>query len=126
MSVPEVKKAESPAENIQVTREDLSVILSKVIEEAKKPYVDLDAEARKLRDRKRLQEERTRQEALRKAREESCAHMREDNTSAIAWMQNSDGIWRGVCQRCNALFTPEHPKYVELIRIPTRALHIVG
>ena len=122
----EIKKAESNEPQLSLTKDDLSYLLSKVIEESKKPYVDANVEAQKVRNRERIRGERAEQEANRAAREAACAHMREDNTSAVAWMQNSDNIWRGVCQRCNALFTPSHPDYAALIRIPTRAIVSVG
>jgi hypothetical protein len=111
----------TPAAPVQM---DQSTLL-RMIEEMKKPYVDPDQAARKQRDRERLRAERERQESLRQAAQDACPHMREDNTSAIAWMTNSDGITRGVCQRCNALFTPEHPRYMQLIRIPVRSGNVI-
>jgi hypothetical protein len=59
----------------------------------------------------------------------SCSHRRDDLTSAVGWMQCSDKVTRGVCQRCNVCFSPIasenacpeiHEQYKELIRIPTQ------
>lgn len=112
------------AEQTQTAAVTLDAVKA-IIEESKKPYKDPEAEARKERDRRRIREERARQEKLRQEREAACSHMREDNTSAIAWMQNSDQVTRGVCQRCNALITPSHEEYLRLLRVPTRGLGVV-
>lgn len=94
-----------------------------LVEEIKKPYVDREAEARRLADRERLRrDERERLEAIR-AGQEACGHVREDNSSAIAWypFTNPAGTTViGVCQRCNLTLKDDHPRYHELMRIPTR------
>jgi hypothetical protein len=88
---------------------------------AKDPIKEHQKEAARLRLRAQQKEDAV----IRKMREDSCIHMREDNTSVIAWMQNSDGIVRGVCQRCNTCFDPSHANYVNLRRIPYRSSSVV-
>ena len=68
--------------------------------------------------RQRLRAQQKEDARIKAWREERCQHMRGNNTSAIAWAMQSDNVTRGVCQHCNALFTPEHPRYAELLRIP--------
>lgn len=81
--------------------------------------IDPEMEARKERDRIRLRAERERSEKSRKAKMDACTHLREDNTSTVAWMRNSDEVTRGVCQRCNKLFVPGDPDYDRVVRIST-------
>lgn len=94
-----------------------------LVEEIKKPYVDREAEARRLADRERLRrDERERLAAIR-ASQEACGHVREDNSSAIAWypFSNPSGtVVIGVCQRCNLKLDASHPRYHEMLKIPTR------
>ncbi len=47
-----------------------------------------------------------------------CQHVRIDQTSTIAWAVQSDGVTRGVCQRCIDVFTPSHPEYSGLLTKP--------
>lgn len=97
--------------------------LRTLVEEIKKPYVDREAEARKTADRDRLRrDERDRLAAI-AAAQEACPHVREDNSSAIAWYPFSSpagSTVMGVCQRCNLTLKPGHPRYEALMRIPTR------
>jgi hypothetical protein len=62
-------------------------------------------------------------------RAENCSHQREDQSSAIAWARQSDGVTRGICQHCPALFSPRREEclteeiwqqYKEKLRIPTQ------
>jgi hypothetical protein len=64
-----------------------------------------------------------------KNREANCSHAREDLTSCIAWMPNSDGHIRGTCQHCFTVFSPIREeciseevwkKYKDLRKIPTQ------
>lgn len=93
-------------------------VLKEILAEVKRPYIDEEAIARKERDRLRLRREQKRAVDYKKKIAEACGHIREDNTSAIAWMQNSDLVTRGVCQRCNSLFQPGNKDYIRLIKIP--------
>jgi hypothetical protein len=120
MPKPEEVTPAAPAATV-----DLAALGKAIAEGLKEAKRDPELEARKARDRQRIREERGRQEANQRAIQDNCPHLREDNTSAVAWMRNSDDITRGVCQRCNALFTPEHPEYLRLIRIPTRAAGVI-
>lgn len=113
--------APTPEPKVELSRDQLLELLTEI----KKPYVDPKAEAEKEKDRAQMRAQIAENEALREAREANCTHMREDNTSAVAWMQHSDGIWRGVCQRCNGRLYPGHARYAEMIKIPTRGNSIV-
>jgi|SRR3990167_1978181 len=106
-----------PKDNIPLTFQQLKDLLA----EARKPHIDPAEEAKKLSQRDRVHTSELRRRAAEKRRWEACVHLREDNTSCIAWMRNSDGIVRGVCQRCQCPFVPTHPDYERLIRIPTGA-----
>lgn len=106
---------------IEMTRE----ALLEAIAELKKPYVDPQEEAERLRRRKQMAAKVKAGAERRKARQNRCSHVRGDNTSAIAWLENSDHVIRGVCQHCNATITPEHPRYAELLRIPDRGAGVV-
>lgn len=102
--------------------EQFAEVLANAMRGAQKdPIKEQQKEAARMRLRQQQKEDAQ----VRKMREDSCIHMREDNTSVIAWMQNSDGVVRGVCQRCNTCFDPSHPRYVELRRIPYRSSSVV-
>jgi len=101
--------------------------LVEILKEARKPYVDEQAEALKAKRREQLREANRQHIADQKLQQEYCSHLREDNTSAMAWMNSyPDKQFRGVCQRCNLLVEPEHPKYRQLLAIPTRQNVSVG
>ena len=100
--------------------------LESLVKAARAPIVDEAALRSKEQSRLRLREKITKKARNDEAKYALCGHLREDNTSRIAWMTNSDGIRRGVCQFCNMTCGPDHPEYDRLIRIPTRAPHIIG
>ena len=104
----------------------LQNLLSVVLEEARKPYVDEDAKKLKESRRLRLRAAMLEMQAAEKARQVNCTHLREDNTSCIAWMVNTDGITRGFCPHCCLVIDEKHPKRAELLRVPTRRPSIVG
>lgn len=118
-------QAPAPAGELKLTQAQLIELLR----EARKPYVDEDAAAQKEREREKLRaSERERLENI-AAEQEACAHLREDNSSAIAWMpmRNKAGtITVGVCQRCQLVVAPDHPRWGELIRVPTRTGVMAG
>lgn len=107
-------EAESPT--LALTPEQLKDLLV----EMRKPVVDEAAELRKETQRERLRGSVARKRKQDADRIGGCAHLREDNTSAIAWMRNSDQVIRGVCQRCFGEFAPGHNDYPRLRAIPTR------
>ncbi len=47
------------------------------------------------------------QQQAKEAHQRACDHRRPDGSSCVAFMTNSDGVKRGVCQHCNRLFVPE-------------------
>lgn len=111
--------AAEPAPMLPMSADAIRVL----VEEMRKPYVDREAEARKAAARARLQQdEKERMEAL-AVMQEACAHVREDSSSAVAWypFQNTRGtVTIGVCQRCNLTLRPSHPKYLDMLKVPTR------
>jgi len=111
---------------ITLTAGQLETMLSRVLEEAKKPYVDPELAAKVLRARERVRQANADMIAAEKVTQANCGHLREDNTSAIAWMLNSDEVWRGVCMHCRKLYTPEDTDYARVIKIPTRTARSGG
>lgn len=93
--------------------------------ELKKPYIDPSLVAKRERDSQRMRQQVAENRRVKAAKEASCSHRREDNTSAIAWMTNSDMATRGVCQRCNRLVQPDDADYMILIAVPDRAIGMV-
>ncbi len=110
---------------VELSTSDIKELLKTVLEEARKPVVDEQAQKRKEMHRQRLRNQMVVNEHMRALREARCSHMRQDNTSRIAWMQNSDGVVRGTCQYCHAIFEPGHKDYDELIRRPTYGTGVV-
>lgn len=99
-----------------------------LLRESRKPYVDPEAQAAKERGRQRNRQAEHRRQEQDQMRWERCAHLREDGTSSIAWLRNSDLVTRGVCQRCLCPFAPDQPSpeaYAKYLRIPTRAPNVV-
>lgn len=111
---------------LTLTSEQLKELLATVVAEGKKPYVDEVEEARKEKNRLRLRQSQAEIDAKKKWLRENCTHLREDNTSAIAWMQNTDTKIRGFCMHCNTKFEPGDHDYERLLRIPTRSTGIIG
>jgi hypothetical protein len=102
-----------------------------LIEEMRKPYVDPDVVARNERARQRLREQRAEDEANVEARWNQCSHMREDNTSRVAWIENfhraiSRYVIEGFCQQCNKPFRPGVAGYEAMLRIPVGKNGIVS
>ena len=99
--------------------------LESLVKAARSPVVDEAALRSKEESRQRMRDRIAQKRRNDEARYAACAHLREDNTSRMAWMNNSDGVRRGVCQLCGMECAPSHPEYDRLIRVPTRAPHIV-
>lgn len=116
-------------EQQEVSTSDQAVTLTQaqlieLMREIKKPYVDDQIEARKERAKARLRSERETAELNRIALENSCSHMRGDNTSRIAWNDYfiaAKQIYQreGYCQHCNKHFKPGVDQYNQYVRIPT-------
>lgn len=109
---------------VVITLSALKDMMSALVAEMKKPFVDPDIVARNLAAKMRLRAQREESERDLAAIQDSCPHMRDDNTSAVAWHEQ---FWRarklyireGFCQRCNKHFFPGLPGYVEMLRVPT-------
>lgn len=104
--------------------------LVRLAEAIKTPYRDPVVEERKAKQRKAMIAERDAMNASRAQEIANCSHLREDNTSCIAWHEFAIGrhpsgeirkAYKGVCQHCNGFFEPGHPEYTALLRIPTRS-----
>ena len=126
MSEQESPASTSSPQGTTLSPELLRQLLTTVIAEARKPYVDEDAEKLKHSRRMRLRASMLELKAAEKARQENCTHLREDNTSCIAWMVNTDGITRGFCPHCTLVIGEDHPQRTALLRVPTRRPSIVG
>jgi len=107
----------------------LQMFAAAIAQGMRQAQIDPEKEAKKARWRERLRKERADAEANRIQRESDCPHMREDNTSVIAWFRFNDGVTRGVCQRCDKRFNPyledgrtPDPDYARMIKIPTKSL----
>ena len=97
--------------------------LQALIETMRKPYVDPEVTARNERARQRLRDQREEAEANKRLIEDSCSHMREDNTSRIAWIENfhrARGLYikEGFCQACNKHYRPGVAGYEHIINVP--------
>lgn len=99
--------------------------LREILREVRKPVIDEELAARKERERQRNRAEQDAMHEAQQARWSACGHLREDNTSAIAWLRHSDDVVRGVCQRCQRPFRPDQDDYAHFLRIPTRAPGVV-
>ena len=126
MSEPESSAPLDSTPAATLTGAQLQNLLATVIEEARKPYIDKDAAELKEKRRLRLRAAMLEMQAAEKARQENCTHLREDNTSVIAWMTNTDGVTRGFCPHCTAVIDEDHPQRAALLRVPTRQPSIVG
>lgn len=98
-------------------------MIKAIAEAMKTPYIDQSAVENKERARIRLRQERDMAEKSKAAIEDSCSHVREDNTSRVAWITNH---WRsidryvteGFCQLCNKHYRPGVEGYAEMLKIP--------
>ncbi len=116
--------AEAPG--VSLSPKQLESMLAAVIEEARKPVVDKEAQVRRENQRLRLRKVLLEDKAAERFRQDACTHLREDNTSCIAWQVNSDGVTRGFCPHCLLVVDEHYPKRQELLRIPTKRPSIVG
>src|SRR5271166_1377242 len=109
----------------------LAKALEKAIVAGRTSPLDPEKEKRKERDRERMraQIKESNIELLR--RYMACNHKRNtvamNGTSTIAWANQSDGVYRGTCQRCGCVFSPKKDEcfdekiwkmYDTVVRIP--------
>jgi hypothetical protein len=109
----------------------IKTLIAEVVKENRKPYVDEELEARKLKARTRLREERAEAQRNIDATQTACMHRREDGTSTVAWAENfhkARGLWikEGPCQRCDKNFKPGVSGYEEMLMVPQGKMGIIG
>jgi hypothetical protein len=108
----------------------IKTLIAEVTKENKKPYVDEDVVAKKLAARTRLRAEQAEMVRNIEAMQAACSHLREDNTSAVAWAENfhrAKGFYikEGPCQRCSKNFHPGVEGYEDIIRISTGKMGVI-
>ena len=111
---------------VVLTMSALKEMMSALIAEMKKPYIDPDLVARNLAAKLRLRAQREESERDLAAIQDACPHMRDDNTSAIAWANNFHRarklyVTEGPCQRCNKFFHPwmkSNAEYIHWLKVP--------
>lgn len=116
-------KAAEPTSPMTFSPEQLAMI-KLIMQEARKPFVDEDVVKRNEAARIRMREQREDSEAMTAARQDACSHLREDNTSRVAWHQfhhvaKKLFIYEGYCQLCNKHYFPGVPGYELMIKIPS-------
>ena len=121
-------KAEE-AQEAQFSQREVAMIAA-IAEAMKKPYVDPEITARNERARVRLREQREEAEQNIAAIQNQCSHMRDDNTSRVAWITNyhrarSLYITEGFCQACNKHFKPGINGYEAMLKVPVGKAGIV-
>lgn len=127
-------KDENASTPIAITMEQLQAILGTLAAEMKKPHVDPDVVARNEAARARLRAQRLESEQDLEAIQNSCSHLREDNTARIAWIENfvrAIGLYvrEGFCQNCNKHFHPNmkhKEEYIAALKMPTGKAGIIS
>jgi len=109
---------------VQLTALELTKIISEAVEAAKKPYLDPIIEQRKIKARETMRLQREESLADEAATQNACPHVRDDNTSTIAWINNYHRSLKeyhreGFCQRCGKPFKPGDINYAHFASIPT-------
>lgn len=110
--------------NLTLTAADLANIIREAVESAKAPYIDPAKESQIARNKQRMQDQLAESAESIKAGQDNCSHLREDNTSRVAWAVNyvvakKLYIKEGFCQACNKHFAPGVDQYGEMLRVPT-------
>lgn len=123
----EQQELSTSASSISITQEQLLELLKA----ANAPHVDEKAVARKEKARQDMRDGQAAMEAGKRAAESNCSHLRDDNTSRIAWAANYHPkrnvyITEGFCQYCNKHFKPGVDQYEQYIRIPTGKPGVIG
>ena len=120
--MPEPQESTAPtavaAPGVVLTGEQLSNLLTTVIEEARKPVVDKESQARREAQRLRLRKVLLEEKEAERRRQDNCSHLREDNTSCIAWQVNTDGVTRGFCPHCTLVIDEHYKDREKLLKIP--------
>lgn len=119
------------AEEASTLSPETVAMMKVLIEEMRKPHIDQEVVARNERARQRLRDQRRDSEAAIEAVWNSCSHMREDNTSRVAWIENFHRaigryVIEGFCQACNKPFRPGVVGYEAMLKIPVGKAGIVS
>lgn len=124
-------KSRFNADDMALIRE----IVSSAVEASKKPYVDQDEVAKKERARQRLRDQRKEAQEQIEAIQNGCNHLRDDNTSRVAWITNFNRqrqlyITEGFCQLCNKHYHPGMKEgsavYEAMLRVPVGKAGIIS
>jgi hypothetical protein len=128
-------KDENPSDQpITLTMGALKEMLSALVAEMKKPHVDLELVARNEAVRQRMRRQREQSAKDLDAVQDSCSHMREDNTSRVAWAENFVRdrqlyVKEGFCQLCNKHYHPNMKRpheYAEMLKVPVGKAGIIN
>jgi hypothetical protein len=115
---------------INMTMGMLKEMLSALVAEMKKPFIDPEIVARNEAAKVRIRAQRLESEKDQKAIEDACTHRRDDLTSAVAWQEQFHRARRlyitdGFCQHCNKHFAPGVEGYSEMLKIPTGKVGVI-
>ncbi len=119
--------AEAP---VNLSAAQLAEIIREAVTAARQPLVDEAKEAQVARNKKRMQDQLAESTASIKAGQDSCSHLREDNTARIAWADYYHAarklyVREGYCQACNKHFGPGVEGYAHWLSVPTGKQGIV-
>jgi hypothetical protein len=126
-------KDETSEPTMNITMSALKEMLSALVAEMKKPHVDPELVARNEAVRLRMRKQREQSEKDLEATQDSCSHMREDNTSRVAWAENFVRdrqlyVKEGFCQLCNKHYHPgmkRKHEYAEMLKVPVGKAGII-
>jgi hypothetical protein len=118
---------------VTLTMGALKEMLTTLVVEMKKPHVDPDIVARNEATKARMRAQRAQSERDLEAEQLNCSHLREDNTSRIAWhepFQVSKQLYvkEGFCQGCNRHFHPgmkDRNEYIHWLKVPTGKVGLI-
>lgn len=122
MANKQVEAASQP--DLTFTAEQLEQMLSRVLDKAKEPYVDVKKIAAQEKQRLRMREQIKLNAKRKEALQEACTHLRGGHsglstTSTFFWYAPKRGGEFGVCCRCEKKVLHTDPDYARLRRIPT-------
>jgi hypothetical protein len=111
-------------ENVNLSKTDLAGLIAAAIKAAREPIVDEAKEASLARNKERMRTQLAESAASVVAAQNNCSHLREDNTSRVAWAENFVAsrklfVKEGFCMACGKHYKPGVEGYAEALRIPT-------
>ena len=112
---------------VTMSQADLAAAIAAAVSQAVKAqneYKDPEIVANKARMRQSMQQQQKDNLRNKEYRESSCNHLRENNSSRVAWIDNyvaATGrvVREGFCMVCEKHFHPDKPGYAEMVRIST-------